>query len=325
MGEEYGPLVRLWGIHPSQLPLAGAKGDDLRPLLTSILKEALPFINLAQEPSSSGTSAWKPKSTKNFPHSTAIVKLYERTVATEHLRAVVEEHHPLGVDARNIKPETWALRQSVHDDTATGGTASWAEFVRCFKERHAEAEVAFTPNIASTERRREWDCAGVEVEIEAGGAAWVDWTLRSEESVHQLPAPLHRRVFPVVQATAAVRGRREFLVVQIAAQAGDDQTEAGAAGHQNTVRAAYTSVEVVRETADGKIEWIMGTASNAGGVLPAWMQRMAVPGQIAKDVDMFMQWVATEREKKGSEILKGLGGGGGGEGEEGGTADEQKP
>ncbi|KAH7022857.1 hypothetical protein EDB80DRAFT_695844 [Ilyonectria destructans] len=324
MGEEYGPLVRLWGIHPSQLPLAGAKGDDLKPLLTSILKEALPFIKLAPEPSSSGPSLWKPKSTKNFPHSTAIVQLYERTVAAEHLRAVVEEHHPPGVDASNIKPETWALRQSVHDNATTGGTASWAEFVRCFKERHAEAEVAFTPNIASTERRREWDCAGVEVEIEVGGAAWVDWTLRSEESVHQLPAPLHRRVFPVVQATAAVRGRREFLVVQIAAQAGDDQAEAGAAGHQNTVRAAYTSVEVVRETADGKIEWIMGTASNAGGVLPAWMQRMAVPGQIAKDVDMFTQWVATEREKKDSEILKGLGGRGGEEEGRGGTADEQK-
>ncbi|KPM38921.1 hypothetical protein AK830_g7625 [Neonectria ditissima] len=308
MGEEYGPLVRLWGIHPSQLPPTGATGDDLKPLLISILKEALPFLNVAPAQSPDALSLWKPKSTKTFPHSAAAVRLYERTVPTEQLRAVVKEHHPPGVDGSHVSAETWALRQSIHEDAATAGTASWAEFVRCFKERHAEAEVAFTPNILSTAVRREWDCSGVEVEAEAGGSTWVDWTLRSEESMHQLPAPLNKRVFPVIQATAAMRGRREFLVVQIAAQPEEDKA---GTGHGGTVRAAYTSVETARETADGKLEWTMGTASNAGGVLPAWMQRMAVPGQIAKDVDMFLHWVSTEREKKGSEILGGNEGGGG--------------
>ncbi|KAF7545540.1 hypothetical protein G7Z17_g9091 [Cylindrodendrum hubeiense] len=316
MAEEYGPLVRLWGIHPSQLPLAGAKGDDLKSLLTSILKEALPFIRAVPAHPSDASSPWKPKAIKTFPHSTAKVQLYERTVTAEHLRAVVEEHHPIGVDARQVNPETWSLRQSVHDNAARSGTASWNEFTRCFKEQHAEAEVAFTPNIAGMERHHEWDCAGVEVELEAGDVVWVDWTLRSEESVHHLPKPLQRRVFPVVQATASVRGRREFLVVQIAAQAEGDKARAAATGSGDTVRAAYTSVEVVRETADGKIEWTMGTASNAGGVLPAWMQRMAVPGQISKDVNVFMHWIATERQKKDSEILRGLEGGGGGGGGE---------
>ncbi|KAH7163203.1 hypothetical protein B0J13DRAFT_538063 [Dactylonectria estremocensis] len=307
MSEEYGPLVRLWGIHPSQLPVSGAKGDGLKPLLTSILKEALPFISNVQAQSSDALPPWKPKSTKSFPHSTSPVQLYERTVPAEHLRAVFEAHHPPGVDANLIRSETWALRQSVHDDAATRGTACWTEFVRCFKERHAEAEVTFTPNIISTTRRHEWDCAGVEVEMEAGGTTWVDWTLRGEESLHELPKPLRRRVFPVVQATAAVRGRREFLVVQIAAQAGDEYTKSGNAGDAEALRASYTSIELVRETASGKIEWIMGTASNAGGVLPVWIQRMSVPGQIAKDVDMFLYWIGTEREKKDSKILGGIG------------------
>ncbi|KAH7171092.1 hypothetical protein EDB81DRAFT_865048 [Dactylonectria macrodidyma] len=288
MGEEYGPLVRLWGIHPSQLPVSGAKGDDLKPLLTSILKEALPFISGVRAHSSDTLSLWKPKSTKSFPNSTSQVQLYERTVLAEQLRAVFEKHHPPGVDAKLIRSETWALRQSVHDDAATRGTACWTEFVRCFKERHAEAEVIFTPNIISTTRRQEWDCAGVEVEAEAGGATWVDWTLCSEESLHELPKPLRRRVFPVVQATATLRGRREFLVVQIAAQAADEDTKSGTAGDGEALRASYTSVELVRDTANGKIEWIMGTASNAGGALPAWIQKMSVPGQIAKDVDMFL-------------------------------------
>ncbi|POR36430.1 Uncharacterized protein TPAR_03377, partial [Tolypocladium paradoxum] len=44
----------------------------------------------------------------------------------------------------------------------------------------------------------------------------------------------------------------------------------------------------------------MGTASDARGVLPAWVQRMAVPGQIAKDVDMFLGWIAEERKKTAS-------------------------
>ncbi|KAK7427730.1 hypothetical protein QQZ08_005836 [Neonectria magnoliae] len=298
MGEDYGPFVRLWGIRPSQLPPAGATGDDLKPFLALILKEALPFLNVVPD----APSPWKPKSSKTFPHSTATVRLYERTVPVEQLRAVVKKHHPPGVDARHISAETWALRQSVHEDAATTGTASWAEFMRCFKERHAEAEVAFTPNILSTAVHCEWDCTGVEVEVETGGPTWVDWTLRSEESMHQLPGPLQKRVFPVIQATAAMRGRREFVVVQIAAQPEDDGAETG---HEGTVRAAYTSVERVRETAYGKLEWTMGTASSAGGVLPAWMQRIAVPGQIAKDVDMFLHWVSTEREKKDSEILGG--------------------
>jgi hypothetical protein len=201
-----------------------------------------------------------------------------------------------------VRDEFWALRQSVHENSAVKGSASWAEFVRCFKEEHAVAEVAFTPGILGTTLNHEWDCT--DVEIEAGGAQWTDLTLKREESTHQLPGPLKKRLFPVVQVTAATLRegqRREVIVVQILARPGDDEKVA-----EGVVRAAYSSVEVVRETAEGKVEWIMGTASDAGGILPMWMQKTAVPGQIAKDVDMFMKWVGEERKKENSEILKGL-------------------
>ncbi|KAL8350689.1 hypothetical protein RB601_001042 [Gaeumannomyces tritici] len=65
---------------------------------------------------------------------------------------------------------------------------------------------------------------------------------------------------------------------------------------------AYVSVERVRrlgageaEAEAGKIEWVMATASDARGVLPARVQAMAVPSQIVKDVPWFLAWAAQQR------------------------------
>src|SRR5699024_1770712 len=117
----------------------------------------------------------------------------------------------------------------------------------------------------------------------------------------------------------------EFLVVQMATTADDGAAGAGEGerGKSGTVLGAYTSVERVREvpgtgagtgagTGDGgdvaAIEWVMGTVSDARGVLPAWMQKMAVPGQVAKDVDMFLSWIANERTKDKKDQAEGDGG-----------------
>jgi hypothetical protein len=43
----------------------------------------------------------------------------------------------------------------------------------------------------------------------------------------------------------------------------------------------------------------MATASDAKGVLPRWVQAKAVPGQIARDVQLFIRWIAKEREQQG--------------------------
>ncbi|UNI21114.1 hypothetical protein JDV02_007131 [Purpureocillium takamizusanense] len=326
MGEEYGPLVRLWGIQPSQLPVASAGPEELTPFLEALLREALPFIaSLPSAPTSPQTtgatdSPWKPHGVKTYPGSTSPVHLYERVVPAGELAAVARAaHRPPGASSADDKargPETWVARRSVHDDAAARGTASWAEWRRCFKEEHAEAERAFTPTVLSTRVLRAWDCAGVRVRL--GDDTWADWTLKVEESTHKLPAPLRNRVFPVVQATAAVEGRREFLVVQVATttkttaggDSGDGETVGGQSG---AVLGAYTSVERVREVpgaGDGgvaAVEWVMGTVSDAKGVLPAWVQRMAVPGQVAKDVDMFLSWIAEERTKDKTKVEGGGG------------------
>lgn len=304
MAETYGPLVRLWGVHPSQLPPASARGDDLKSFLAALLGEALPFLDF-QNPRRA--NPWRHKSTRSFSNSAAPVMVFQRTVAGADLA----EHSPPGKAA--ARDEFWALRMSRHADGAADGTASWGEFVRCFKEEHAAAEMAFTPSVVGTALEREWDCKGVEIEVEAGegegggGGIWRDWTLKRESSTHRLGGPLRKRVFPVVQATAAREGRREIVIVQVAVRRGDDDDSTdGNKEEAGTVRGAYSSVEIIRETDDGMVEWIMGTASDAAGWVPQRVQNLAVPGQIAKDVDMFMRWVAEERKKREAGMLKGV-------------------
>lgn len=285
----HGPLVRLWGIDSSTFPLAGSKSDALKTLLASMLLEALPFVDSvpASPEKASPQSSWKYKHTKTFPNSTAPVVLWERTVDSDTLESIAEANPSLAVPARKITTETWALRQSIHKDDKTKGTASWNEFVRCFKEQHAEAEKAFTPSVISTTRLQEWDCSGISVQFE--GVTWADWTLKREESVHDLPGPLSKRVFPVLQATASAQGRREFLVVQIAVRPEDKNAD--------PVQGAYSSVERVREVEDGRIEWIMGMTSDVKGMVPMAVQRVGIGGMVAKDVDFFMGWIGTERVK----------------------------
>ncbi|KAL6869274.1 hypothetical protein ACO1O0_000598 [Amphichorda felina] len=294
MVDKYGPLVRLWGIQNAQLPARNATAQELTRLLTSILLEAVPFISdVPSAAVSPYASSWKTKGSRHFPHSEAPVFLYERTVPAEALHEVAREHHlPGPSSATRLQPETWFLRRSVHDDSARAGTASWDEWVRCFKASHAETERAFTPSVLSTRADREWDCRGVEVDLD--GETWGDWTLKLEESVHKMPAPLRNRVFPVLQATTSVLGKQRFLVVQIAAGEAMGVVEARRGGD---VCGAYTSIEQLRDTGEG-IEWVMGTASDAKGVLPAWVQRMATPGMVAKDVDLFLSWVATHRREE---------------------------
>lgn len=222
--------------------------------------------------------------------------MFERVVSAEELKTIAKDQNlPQASNGSKFKPETWSLRRSVHEGAKKAGTADWEEWVRCFKEGHADAEMKFTPTVMSHTLKKQWDCNGAEVTL--GGDVYENLTLKLEESVHKMPAPLNNRAFPVLQVTAAVRGRREFIVVQIAAVPETLSSEESRS--DGALRGTYTSVERFREVDEqGNVEWLMGTVSDARGVLPAWIQKMAVPGQIAKDVDMFLEWIAKQREEK---------------------------
>jgi len=62
------------------------------------------------------------------------------------------------------------------------------------------------------------------------------------------------------------------------------------------VVATYAAVERLRIVpSSGQIEWIMATASDAGGNLPQFVQNLAVSGEVAKDVKMFLEWIPSQR------------------------------
>ena len=64
---------------------------------------------------------------------------------------------------------------------------------------------------------------------------------------------------------------------------------------KEVVEGTYVSWERLRQLDGGTTEWVMRTASDAGGVLPAWMQKLGVPGAIAKDVPLAVKF-AVKRE-----------------------------
>jgi hypothetical protein len=189
------------------------------------------------------------------------------------------------------------------------------------KDAHAESEDAFTPTVVARRRAVVWDCMDAKP-VDIGGETWGRFTLGVEEMRHAVGRPvLKDRVFPVLQMTASALGdgdeqreKEEFIVVSVTVADFDQAPEAELARGGDVVVATYASVERVRKVSgSGGIEWIMATASDARGTLPMWVQIKAVPGQIAKDVALFLGWIAGERKKvKVTAGEKGTDGGGGG-------------
>lgn len=251
-------------------------------------------MGLGVAPKSGGASEWKVKgSPKKFPNSEAPVQLYEKTVSGKDLDKVegMNQFRP------DRKDETWFCRRSCHRNSTDKGTASWAEFLHSFKEHHAESEKAFTPTVIGAREAMRWDTSGVEVQVHGGN--WTNITVAVEEMKHKIdPKPLKNRTFPVVQVAAMLEGNEEFLVVSIPLNDFNKSPYAEFAKDKSLVMAAYTSIERVRILPSKRdVEWIMATASDAGGVLPQWMQNLAVPSAIAKDVELFLSWIPSTRDQ----------------------------
>ncbi|KAK8088906.1 hypothetical protein PG997_003867 [Apiospora hydei] len=341
-----GSLVRLWGISASHLPSPTASSDDLAPFLVSILQEALPFIDSAaprrsrcDDPSSAAAAAttaaatknpWKPKGVKTSPaDSAAPVEVSERVVGAGELetvvaRALLSDETRKKTQSR-LGNEVWACRRSVHADAAQKGTASWAEFVRCFRDEHAAAEDGFTPAVVAACEALSWDCGGVgpvdiaeeeeeeeeEDNVNSARQRWGRFTLKVVEMRHKVGRPvLKDRTFTVLQLTATavpVAGEaggepREFVVASIPVPDFGTKEASRLAREKGAQIAAYQgqgqSQGQNRTGKAGEIEWLMATASDAGGVLPSWVQNMAMPGIIWKDVPLFLKWIAGERLSK---------------------------
>jgi hypothetical protein len=315
MSSNLGPLVRLTGLTLSQLP-PGGRGTSsttsagsaeashntsaLKTFFTSLLRESLPFLDsLAPKSSASPNPTpgahWKRKMRKVYPNSEAPVDVFERVVLGSEIDAI-SGMDQLSADKKN---ETWFTRRSCHRDCAEPRTANWAEFENAFKDDHPGAEDAFTASILGARTAVSWDTKNLQVEV--GGEIWGNFTMAIVETKHKIdPKPLKNRTFPVLQVTTARQGTREFIVVSIPITDFEKSPHADYAQDKSLVIAWYVSIERIRVLPqNGQIEWIMGTASDACGVLPQWIQNLAVPGKIAHDVDMFLTWIPSQRKERG--------------------------
>lgn len=129
-----------------------------------------------------------------------------------------------------------------------------------------------------------------------------DWSLTFVpvyEMCHKIPAPLKPRVFTVCVVAARI-GAKKFVTAQIPVDLtkydgalyanGRNVTEGTSADKKKAVVAGkYVSIERVTELGE-KSSWEMITCSDAGGALPLAVQKLAITGQIIKDVGFFIEW-----------------------------------
>jgi hypothetical protein len=126
------------------------------------------------------------------------------------------------------------------------------------------------------------------------------------EMCHKIPFPLSNRVFTTLVCTAKHATSQRFIVAQIPLDlhsvpsaiysSGANKTKGDTAEQKKSVvLGQYVSVERCYAQEDGKIMWEMGTASDAKGVLPMGIQKLALPGKIVVDVGFFVDWLKKKR------------------------------
>ncbi|MCJ1431748.1 hypothetical protein MMC27_001103 [Xylographa pallens] len=274
---------------------------SLTTFLTALLSEATTFVDHTLPATFTVSST-----SKTSPPAIAPVTLLKHTYAPSTLAAIPWRTSPVPRAVAPTSSEAWFARRSRHANARSTGTADWAEFDAGLREQHSEHERLYTPDVYDAHQVLDWDAETAGLDLAARGFHAVQ--LRLYEMCHRLPFPLHPRVFAVAVVTAttsAPAGGAGLLVVQVPvdmrglpqarySNGGNVGAGKGVRGKRCVV-GTYTSVERARVGVDGQIEWVMGTASDAGGWLPMWAQKMGVPGAVVKDVGLFVGWVGGRR------------------------------
>ncbi|KAL1968490.1 hypothetical protein VTN77DRAFT_1700 [Rasamsonia byssochlamydoides] len=236
-----------------------------------------------------------------------------------------------------IDNEFWVCRRSVHVDAAEEGTATWEEFEKGLRENHSENEMAYTPSVTAVEHLLEWP---IQAELE-GGWRNVNIHVNLITHTFHPSALISPRTFISLVISALLPGttssQKGFLTVQIplthdpSTQASDSplpdslREQIRSTTPKSTIFASYASVERVVSLPPGdapspatnnnshsskshddrsrrRIEWIMATTSDAGGLIPQWVQRSwtmgGVPKAVVADVGLFLGWTARQRKKQ---------------------------
>ena len=320
-------LVRLAPLQVGDLPShpdLPESSADLLPFLTTLLDDGAALLSR-----SNFTDTFKHHSSKASAPSASRVEVLTHTVPASSIAqvpwsgAVVSRGTPSRVEA-----EHWFARRSVHQDVSsksdeTPGHASWDEFVYGLRDEHSRHEMDFTPTLYDARPVVDWNGQIRKVEAERTGRGglkgYTSVTMGVYEMCHAIPPPLMPRCFCVLVATASC-GEDEFVAVTVPVDLGSDaqgpkKTAAPPLGFYSSGRnvkdgkdeqtkkrvcmGAYTAVEVVRRDRERReVEWIMATSSDAKGNLPMFVQKLSLPGAIAKDVGFFLKWIKTVDEEE---------------------------
>ncbi|CAK3982249.1 Hypothetical predicted protein [Lecanosticta acicola] len=267
--------------HPTLAPLQEPKtAPSLKAFISTVLNEGNDFVTDYLP------KAFKVKArNRAAPPSTAPVELLEHEISA----------HDLPEDGRTMgASETWFARESIHENAAQRGTASWEEFDSGLRADHSQHEMDYTPDVLDAHIVCDW-----KAELEQLGGAvdgWNDVDFVLMEMMHKIPWPLNNRAFPVVVLTA--KRAQEFIVVQVPVAVGRVK-EARYAKESKVVTGTYCSIERCEAIEGGtKVKWQMATASNAKGNLPMSLQKLGTPPAIVKDVGLFMDWCEKRRGEK---------------------------
>ncbi|KAI5780029.1 hypothetical protein EDC01DRAFT_782510 [Geopyxis carbonaria] len=157
----------------------------------------------------------------------------------------------------------WVARRSHHT------SPPFSVFAAGLLHNHARQEVEYVPSVEHVQALVEYDAAlaGVEAGV--------------YEVTHRMPWPLWKRVFRVL----VVAGEGYCVSVPVKAEE-----------VKGRVRGVYVAVEKVIEGEGGVVEWTVATAAEAGGWIPAWVQRLVMPGTVAKDVGAFLEWAGGSKK-----------------------------
>lgn len=208
------------------------------------------------------------------------------------------------------------------------GTASWDEFVYGLRDNHSKHEFDFTPTIYDAHHVINWNeelnsLLSTPASTLENAPSYTSATMSIYEMCHKMPATTSPRCFPVLVVTASVSAS-EFLAVTLPVDISifsgafysnkRNKKEGTDSQAKKSVQLAnYVAVERVHKypkqtthtghthdeqkdvkhvhESEEEIEWVMATASDAGGAIPMVAQRMGVPGAIVKDVGLFLKWI----------------------------------
>ncbi|KAF2840309.1 hypothetical protein M501DRAFT_690692 [Patellaria atrata CBS 101060] len=234
----------------------------------AILKEGQKFITQYLRDATGTTK-------RKTPASDGIITIRSKLYKSSDL--------PARRDGHTRQDERWTSRSSTHEDKSAFRTASWDEFNAVLFTDRNRNEGRYTPDILEVTEVCNWNDKMPQLEDGLTDISLSLWAM-----YHKMPTFLSNRRFMVIVATARFSDNM-FLTVKVPVEPVHNST-------RPCIDGQYVSIEKVERFPDSReIQWDMATASDAGGMLPLWVQRPGIGPAIAKDVGLVMKYLHSFR------------------------------